>query len=262
MNVQEPPPLEIRCYFVRGRNALVTRGDFTPLFVDYYLGLADIGQRFSPHLDLLLKKSIVGLCLHAAGRPHKETLAWTLHFEDPMCNIFVTADNQNGRVIGTIFSDNVRKEGRNLLYCDVVTPGQPRRRSVVELHTPSAFSATTQLFEQSEQRPAKLFCYMEEDFILITGQPDCDEEWIAGLDEPAIRALDQTEELSLLETRTFRWECGCTLEKMLQVLSAPMRSDPEALFGEEPSLRMRCPRCGKPYQISRSELEAFVLPGN
>ena len=31
--------LEVRCYFVRHRNALLVRANFSPLFVDYYLHL-------------------------------------------------------------------------------------------------------------------------------------------------------------------------------------------------------------------------------
>ncbi len=73
-----------------------------------------------------------------------------------------------------------------------------------------------------------------------------------------MRLLDQTETLSLLEKRFYRWECGCTQERMLGVLAPIMRSDPVGLFGTESVLRMNCPRCGARHAITREALEAYV----
>ena len=93
---------------------------------------------------------------------------------------------------------------------------------------------------------------------MVSAQPQCDLKWLEELDEAAIRVLDQTEQLSLLEVRHYHWECGCTQERMLGVLAPIMRSDPEGLFDGEESLRMSCPRCGARYLITREALEAFV----
>lgn len=260
MKNSSDPALEIRCYFVRGRNFLLTRGDFCNLFVEYYLSLADSSQQLSPDLDSLLKESAVAICLHAAARPRAEVSAWTLHFEDPFCNVFVSANNPLGTVVGTGFTEQVRKEGKNLLLGEILSGNNPHGRSIVEFQGTSPFDAAAALYESSEQRPARFFCHHDEDFVLLAGQPDCDEEWLRSLREEEIAELDQTEQLSLLETRVFRWECGCNLERMLDVLAAPMKSDSDALFGGEDSLRMRCPRCGKPYIIQRSRMENHLAP--
>jgi molecular chaperone Hsp33 len=45
---------------------------------------------------------------------------------------------------------------------------------------------------------------------------------------------------------------------MMEVLTPTMKQDPEALFGDEPKLEMRCPRCGARHLITREALEAFV----
>jgi molecular chaperone Hsp33 len=258
---EEAPPLEIRTYFVRGRNALLARGDFSNLWIDYYLHLADTDQQLSPEIDYELKDAIAALCLHAAGRPWGERIAWTLHFEDPLRNYFVTADNPLGRVVGTCFTDEVKSKGQDLFYADVIADRKPPRRSVVELHEQTLWQNVEQFYGQSEQRSARFFHYSEEDLVLVSAQPDCDEEWLAALSEEDIRTLDQKEELSLLEQRHFHWKCGCSEEKMLQVLAPGMRTDPECLFADEPSLRMRCPRCGQRYVITREAMECFLETG-
>jgi molecular chaperone Hsp33 len=93
---------------------------------------------------------------------------------------------------------------------------------------------------------------------MVTAQPHCDMKWFEALDDAAIRRLDETEQLSLLEQRRYRWECGCDQERMLGVLGSLMRADPEGLFGGEESLRMSCPRCGARFVITRESLEAYI----
>ena len=71
--------------------------------------------------------------------------------------------------------------------------------------------------------------------------------------------LDETETLSLLEQRHYRWECGCTQSRMFAILANIMRTDPDGLFGDEPIVRISCPRCGARHIITREALEAFVV---
>lgn len=254
----EEPCLEIRTYFVREKNALLARGCFTELYIEHYLMLADHGLRFDSDLDTKFKETIAAICLHAACRPHNEIVAWTLHYEAPACNIFVTANNTTAQTVGTLHTENVRSAGKNMLYSDVLAGSQPMRRSTITFgENDSPFLAATQFYQQSEQRLARYFTHSDEDFILIVAQPDCDLDWLKSLDDAAIPSLDQKETLRLLETRKFWWKCGCSLEKMMGILAPTMKQTPEALFGEDAALTMRCPRCGASYQISRTELENF-----
>jgi molecular chaperone Hsp33 len=45
---------------------------------------------------------------------------------------------------------------------------------------------------------------------------------------------------------------------MLEVLAPAMRDDPDALFGGEPKLEIRCPRCGARHVVTREALDAHV----
>ncbi len=263
----DPPPTEIenagteiRTYFVRGRNALIARGDFGELYVDYYLHQGQLGQQHDPAHDGLLKEALAALTLHCASRPWNEATAWTIHLQDPLLNLFVAGDNRRGSVVGQLFTENVKADGEPRFISDVVRERGDPRRSVVDLEDapPDAFRSAERYYAQSEQRPARFFRHGPEDFVLISAQPDCDVEWLAGLDEEAVRTLDQRETLSQIEVRNYRWDCGCSQEKMHAVLAPLMRADEEALFGHDASLRMSCPRCGVRYVITREGLEAYI----
>lgn len=252
------PGLEIRTYFVRGRNALVARADFGELYVDYYLHQGQHGYQHSPEHDGMLKEALAAMALHCASRPRHESAAWTIHFQEPLLNLFVTGNNQLGTVVGQLFTENVRDNGRNLLVADIVRSGDQPRRSAVDFTGTGVFAAAEHYYTQSEQRPARFFRFGPEDFIFISAQPQCDLAWLASLDDAAMLRLDETETLSLLERRAYRWECGCTQDRMFAVLASVMRTDPEGLFGGDPSLRMSCPRCGARHTITREALEAYI----
>jgi molecular chaperone Hsp33 len=259
--MEQPEGLEVRTYFVRKRNALVARAEFGELYVDYYLHQSQFGMRHRPSVDAMMKEALAAVTLHAASRPWNEVTAWTIHFVNPLVNIFVTGDNQRGAVVGQVFTEDVKNDGRNLFMSDTVRGSSPARRSVVELPESEIFPAVEHYYGQSEQRPARLFRHDEEDFVLVNAHPDCDMPWFESLDDEAIRVLDQTEELSLLERRFYRWDCGCNEQRMLGVLAPVMRQDAQGLFGDENAIRMSCPRCGARYTITREALEAHVKRG-
>lgn len=250
--------LEISTWFVRGRNALLAWADFGPLYVDYYLHQADHGLRYPQTADLLLKDALAALVLHAAGRPWNHTFAWTIHLESPRLNLFVCADNELGHITGQAFLEDVKAMGENMFFAELVAGHQPVQRSVVSFPEADIFRAVVAFYHQSEQRLARLFRLGDEDFALLSAQPDCDVAWLSQLTEEKVSRLKESETLRLLEKRTYRWNCGCTQDRMCEILVPAMRADPEALFGEEASLRITCPRCGARHTITREALEAYM----
>jgi molecular chaperone Hsp33 len=243
---------------VRERNALLARADFGELHVDYYLHQGQYGYHHAPEHDGLLKEALAALTLHCASRPWNEAWAWTIHFRQPLLNLFVTGDNRRGIIVGQIFTENVKDDGRNLFCADLARERADSRRSTVEFTGTRPFGIVEEFYARSEQRPARYFRYGPEDFVMISAQPGCDLEWFHALDDEKVRALDDTETLSLLEQRSYRWGCGCSQERMFTVLGPMMRTDPAALFGDEDLIRVSCPRCGALHTITREALEAYV----
>ncbi len=248
---------EARCYFVRGRNALAVRIPFESIYVDHYLHLMQHGITLDPEHDQMLKDALAALALHLASRPWNEVTALTIHFQDPLLNLFVTGDSRIGNIVGRAFTEDVKDSGTNLLLAQINDHSKPPRRSIVEFEGTDLFRAVEQFYEQSEQRPARYFDHSEEDYVMVTAQPQCDMPWFESLDDDAIRALDQTEELSLLERRHYRYDCGCTIDRVLPALSPLGPQDLDELFLDDSHLKVTCPRCAAKFLVTRTEIERF-----
>ena len=110
----------------------------------------------------------------------------------------------------------------------------------------------------SEQRAAKYFQLAEEEFVLVAEHPDCDHTWFESLTTDAVKTLDTTETLALMERRIYRWHCGCNQRRMLEVLAPTAQQDIGALFEADEKIEIRCPRCGARHAINREAMEAFL----
>jgi len=109
--------------------------------------------------------------------------------------------NETGAVTGRVFDENVKEGPENLFFADVVGNLQPTRRSAVTLRARIRSAAAKKFYTQSEQRGARYFQLGEEDFALVSEQPDCDLAWFQALTADDVRALDQKETLALIERR-------------------------------------------------------------
>ena len=244
--------VEVRCYFVRERNALAVRADFGSIYVDHYLHFMQHGISISPEHDAMLKDALAACTLHLASRPWNEVSAWTLHFGKEPLNLFVTGNSREENVIGRVFTEDVREDDQELFIAQINDFPKDPRRSIVETSGSDVFDIVGQYYTKSEQRLARYFRFSEEDFVFISAQPQCDEEWLRGLDDKAIQTLDQDEDLSLLEVRRYRHHCGCTLDRILPTLA---KVSADELFGEGESIRIDCPRCAAHFEVTRSDLD-------
>lgn len=245
---------KIESIFVRHRNALVLRGQFTPIYTDYYLHLMQHGIRHAAELDQMLKDALAMLTLHLVARPWAETVAWTVNLRAPRVNLFVTGGSTQESITGRIFTEDVREPDRNFFYSQTTAPDQHEpRTSTLEVDDKDPVTWISQFYDQSEQRPARAFRLEDENFVLVAAQPDCDMEWFDGLTEESIAAIDTTEETKVLETRRFRFHCGCTLERILPVLGG-WKDRLDELFEDADVIKIQCPRCAAKYQVTRDML--------
>ena len=244
----------VESVFVRHRNALLLRGQFTPIYTDYYLHLMQHGIRHAADLDQMLKDALAMLTLHLVARPWAETIAWTVNLRAPRVNLFVTGGSVAEAVTGRIFTEDVREPDRNFFYSQTTSPNQTEpRTSTLEVDGKDPVAWISQFYEQSEQRPARGFRLEDEHFALVAAQPDCDMTWFEALDEEAVSRIDHTEEIKLLETRRFRFHCGCTLERILPVLGG-WKNRLDDLFEDADTIKIQCPRCAAGYRVTRDML--------
>jgi molecular chaperone Hsp33 len=250
--------LTIRNTFVRHRNVLLSEADFSSLYVDYYLHCKDQGLRPPVELDARFKELLAAFTLHCASRPRNEVMAWTIRFTEPLSSFFFAGDTELGTVAGRVFTDHIREDGGNEFYQELKRPRRDLHRSYVDFVGQDAKSAVERFYAQSEQRPGKLFFPGGDRALLATAHPDWDKGWFEALDEAKVTNLAAEEDINLLETRVYRWFCGCSHSKILEVLAPVFKQDAEQLFGAEESIQVNCPRCAAAYGITREALEAYV----
>lgn len=247
---------EIRTYFVREKNALVARGEFSGLYAAWCLHQIDNDLDVPEPADVLAREAIAAMALHAASRPWKESHAWTVEFPDPRTNFFVASDNNSGTLVVRAMAHGLQPLETGRFHAQVLVPGQEPRVSVIDFRAGCFFEAAEIYYERSEQRLTRFFQHGDEDYVMVSAQPDCDEEWLRSLTPDDIRILDKTVDLSLLEKREFQFECGCNHSRILDILAPLFRSDPAALIGSDPAVTVHCPRCGKRHAVTREALEA------
>jgi molecular chaperone Hsp33 len=246
----------MRSFYVRGRNVLLARGKFGPLFMDYYLHLMQHSIRQEESMDDMLKDLLAALTLHLCSRPQDEGSAWTVNLHRPLMNLFAAGTTRPGRVTGRVFTEDVKDSGKNLFIAQQTRPHHPPRQSLVEFEGVDMLRAVELFYDQSEQRLARLFRGDDEEYFMLSAEPDCDEEWLRGLAQEDIMTLDEREHLVPLETRAYVFECGCSIEKLYPLLARLQDDDIEAVFGDG-FARITCPRCGAVFNTPRAHFEEW-----
>ncbi len=244
---------KIDSIFVRHKNVLAVRGKFSEIYTDYYIHLMENSLKYEGSLDLMMKQSLAVLTLHLVARPWRETIAWTVNLRAPRVNLFVTGGSVNEFITGRIFTEDIREPDRNYLYCQTLSKGTQPHTSTIEVEGTDPLKWIEHYYNQSEQRPCKCFELPNEEFILFAAQPDFDEEWFESLDANVAASFEKTEQTKLLESRKFRFFCGCNKKLILPALAA-YKDNPEKLFQGEPSITAQCPRCGSSHIITKEDL--------
>ncbi len=258
-HANEPSGAVVTADFVRHRNVMLLQADMGPLFVDYYLHLADNGLRHTPGQDALLKQALTAFTLHCASRPKNEHLAWTIGLQNPALNLFLAGDNEDCTVTGRLFTENVREAPKSVFYSETMPRrGTEKRRSVVNFEGADLFHATETFYATSEQRPARLFDLGDEKYAMLLSHPDCDEAWLNEITLDDVKDLARTQTLARIERRLYRWHCGCEQRKILAALAPAAQNGLGDLFGGSEVIHVQCPRCAANYTITREAMEAWL----
>ena len=245
----------VQSLFVRKRNCLLLRADFSSLFVDYYLHLMQHRCRNAEAEDTIFKELLAYFTLHLVSRPWQEYHAWTFNVREPMlANFFVSGSSLTEDVIGRVFTEGVREPERNMLFAQNLRTNKEPQTSVITLSGRTVVDWVEDFYRQSEQRQARAFDLGNDHFALIAAQPGADYDWLSELTPQDVAEIDSHEEVKLLETRKFTFRCGCTLEKILPTIRT-MQKDFADLLSEQGYLEVSCPRCGASYRVTPDMLQ-------
>jgi len=164
-------------------------------------------------------------------------------------NLFVTGSSIYENITGNLFTENIKEPDRNILFSQTTVQNEGGRKSTIELEGNDPLQWIETYYNQSEQRPARAFRLDDENYALLAAQPDADLEWLASLTKEDVEKITENEQTKLLETRKFRFNCGCSVEKILPAL-AGYKNNKEELFQGDPAIEVSCPRCGAKYVVT------------
>lgn len=233
---------------------LVLGGHFGRLFAAYL----DHVRRWESEPDglsqALMRQGLGAATLHLACRPRGETVGWTLHIARPPTNVFLTGDSRERTVTGRIFTENVRDTEQSRIYVQTARAGGTPVLSAVDVEGHDILRIFERYYRQSEQRPARFFEVTDEEFVMFVGLPETDAEWLAALSREEAIGLSG-DGLRLLDEQVYRFQCGCSREKIVETVRAMFAQNPEELFGGENGVEVFCPRCARRWWVERSDFE-------
>lgn len=240
----------VESIYIRQRNCLLLKADFSSLFVDYYLHLMQHRLRNAEREDTLFKQLLALFTLHLVARPWQEHHAWTLNIKDPVeANFFLSGSSISEDVIGRVFTEDIRIPEQNMLFAQNFCKNKDVQTSVITLPEDSPCAWVESYYRQSEQRQARAFQLQGDHFALITAEPGADHDWLSELTADQVDRIEATEQTKLLETRRFTFRCGCTLDRILPTIRT-LQKDFADILSEQGHLEVSCPRCGAAYFVT------------
>lgn len=235
------------------RQALIAYGDFEQLF-QAYLAHCRRWEDVPDHLALTaMRQGLAGAALYLSCRPRDEIVGWTISIQEPPLNLFLTGDAGTNSVTGRAFPDGVREAEANRLFVQSRRPTTGTHESAIEVDGLDVLGIFEQYYDQSEQFPARFFDYDDGRYVMAVGLPGLDEGWLHGLDRDAIADSIRSGSLTKLDTRLYRFACGCTEERLREVVRLSYQDNPDELFQDDPAVEVQCPRCGHMWDIRRED---------
>jgi hypothetical protein len=243
---------------LRERNLLAARGVFTPLFDDYLAHTRRWVGEPDGLVWVMMRQGLAAAALYLTCRPTDEQTAWTFNFPEPPLNIFVSADAGRGEVAGRFFDADVRATDRNRLFVQTVRRAREPYLSVIEVRGFDLLAILERYYAQSEQATARFFEHDGDEFSMLMALPGVDEPWLRGLTREEGAALLRGPDARTLEERPVVFGCTCGATRILEIMAGMFGDRAEELFHGDPSVEVRCPRCGKAYRIARPAFDETV----
>jgi hypothetical protein len=245
-------------YIDRRHDLMIARADFTHLFAAYLDHVRRWEQKTDDLGAILMRQGLGAATLHLSCRPRGEIVGWTINIPKPATNIFITGDSARSTVTGRIFTEAVKTSDATRMYVQTNRPRRPLSQSVVEVTGLDVLLMFEQFYAISEQTPARFFEITDLEYLMLLGLPEADDEWLRDLTRDQAVALAADAVLEAVGETTYRFQCGCSTELMMDVVLTPYENDPEELFQGDPGVEVHCPRCGRRWWIERAEFDAAV----
>ncbi len=252
--VPTPGEVVIRRQIENPRACLIVSGDFGDLLAGWWHHASLWGGEPDGLASVLMRQGLAAAVLHLSNRPRNETVAWTLNLKQPPTNLFLTGSSVEGTITGRVITQGVRTEESSRLFVQVVKPRGEPQTSRLDVDGFDVLEIFEQYFTRSEQNPARFFAIEQERFAAVFGLPGVDPAWLHGLAVGGARTLLDT--AVALDERSFRFECGCSPVRIVEVMRSLYAKEPNELFRDETQVEVFCPRCGRRWWVDREQFDA------
>lgn len=248
--------------YIPKREALFVKVDMSDYLIDYYLHRKEHAPDTHHEHDVKLKDLIACFAVHLAARTAREVHAWTVHLAGATpYSLFVTGSTGDmddagvarGFIVGNVLTDNIRETKVNAIHAQFTNRGRTFN-SMVQCDSADIPRMVEQFYEQSEQYPLRIQLSDDSDTALgVVALPEYDDEWIRAVGFEELSSSDAIER-SHMRTCQFEFRCDCSPQKLIPFFQAMTPGDLEELYGDDQELDITCPRCGKHFSVSRSDL--------
>jgi len=234
-------------------NLLIARGNFAQLFAGYLDHVRRWEQEPDGLARTMMRQGLAAAALHLSCRPKNEMVGWTINVLRPPLNLFLTGNSTECAITGRVFTENVRTAETSRMFVETRTPQNRMNTSTIEIEGLDVFEHFEQFYQRSEQKPARFFEVDDDESVMLLGLPDLEPDRLLAMTrEEGIRIANES--TRMLDEKTFRFQCGCNIETMRDVMGGLFRDDPEQLFRGEPGVEVFCPRCARRWWITRDQL--------
>lgn len=247
-----PNSTTVRCFLDPDRDASIARGGFDRLFAAYLKHARKWTALPAGEMESMMTSGLAASTLDLALRPPDEFTAWTLNIKDPPLNFFFCGDNAEFIITGRVFIRDVQTAESSRLFVESQRPKRKPTRSSVDVDGMDVLDIFGQFYNRSEQLPSRFHRIQNDEFALIRGLPQVDQDWLRSLDAKKTRDYLENE-FTQTDERIYRFRCGCNFKTILKVVRGMYKDNAEELFLGEEKVEVSCPRCGRYWWLSRKE---------
>ncbi len=191
--------------------------------------------------------------LVAVSLPERESWGWSLSLPGLTTGLFCAIEPEgmiSGRIIET-------EKDKNTAVVQRQKPGSKMTQSNFSLKNSNPVKAVEQYFEESEQNLVRIAVNQQGDGVLIHALPGGNFERTKSLSDDALISLcirmSQNDEINKLEEVLLFYECRCTDEMILNMItSLPEKQRKDLWVGQE-KLEIECPRCSRKFALHKKQ---------
>jgi len=243
-----------RRYLIQDANVLVVRGGIKPVME----GMKAYNSRhgITPPPDTLIpmiQELLAATVLAALSLADRESWGWSLTFQGMRTGFFVGIEPE-GMICLRVRDADARKASATVQRQKA---GLPMTQSHITPLTTSPRDLVEQYFAEAVQVRTRLGVRADGESVLVQALPGSrfnavSESGPDGLFNFVEKAAAEGRAKELGEALIF-YECRCSEALIHRMLNGLQEAEKDDLFGDQTHVGIECPRCGRKFEVARTE---------